>query len=53
VKTRTEVNEAVNKLWDIDPKAEKSDIVLMRETLEWVLGDTAIVDDVISDYTEE
>jgi len=51
MKTRTEINEAVNKLWDIDPKAEKPEIVQIRETLEWVLGETTIVDDVISDYS--
>jgi len=49
MKTRKEINDAINKLWDIDPKAEKEHIVQMRETLEWVLGETSIVDDVISD----
>ena len=51
MKTTKEIEDAVKKLWDIDPKVEKTQIMLIRETLEWVLGDTTLVDDVIEDFS--
>jgi len=52
MKTEKEINDAVDKLWNKDPKASNEHIVTIRETLEWVLGDTTIVDEVILEESE-